>query len=230
MASPAARHFLLCVVTNHKPDVSLVCAMNLLRTQSVLMSLPSPCTAEVHFVDSHDDALNLLWQLPAAEGALIVEGHVGLPPEFLTAALESGRRLVVAAHPLPVVDWDRVKSAPADEDPAHWGNVYNVTPRTAAPPDRHGHVEAERVATLGGAWVRREVLTDIAARHPEVVEAGGRVGAFATAGVYDGERLDGVARFLRLQGGPVWADVARQASCTGVAEFGGAVAQRAVLR
>lgn len=230
MAAPAPRTLVIAVVTNNKTEVSLVCGINLLRLQSQLMTMPTPINAEMHFVPTHDDALNALWSRPQAEGVLVVEGNVGLDADFLRAAMESGRPVVVASHPLPVIDWDRVKSMPAGEEPAHWGNVYNALPREGAQPDQHGHVEVDAASAFGAAWIRRDVLVDIAARHPGIMQAGGAGGSFATAGVHDGVRRSEYERFLQLYGGPLWADVQHRASTSGPTEFGGAVAERAILR
>lgn len=230
MATPA-RQLVVCIVTGHKTDVSLVCGISVLRLQTMLMTHKTPVNVEVHFVNTHDDALNALWARPEAEGVLVVEGHVGLAPEFLTSAMASGRSVVVASHPLPVIDWERVKTMPAGEEPSHWGNVYNALPASPdARPDTYGHVEIKTASALGAMWVRRQVLVDIAARHPGIMQADGAGGAFATRGVYDGVRHGEQDRFLQLYGGILWADVVNRASCSGPTEFCGAVAGRSMLR
>ena len=225
-AETTAETVLLCIVTDSKRDVSLMCSMSLLRLQTELVRLPRRVTIKVHFVTSLDEALNALRGDQQASGAIVVQGTIGFETEFALRAIASGLPVVVGTYPLPRVDWDRVKTRPANEPPQHWGNVYNAKPTGTMRPG--GYVLAAD-AELGVAWVARSVLTDIVARHPEVVSAEGRA-AFATPGVFGGRYLTDHQRFLQLHGGDVWADTQHPACNSGPTEFVGCVGARAVLR
>lgn len=204
-----------------------MCAVSLLRMQTMLMTSADPIRADMHFVSTLDDALNCLRANKDAVGALMVEGGIGFDPSFGLEAMKSGMPLVAGVYPLPVVDWERVKTQPANEVPQHWGNVYNVKP--AGSPGPNGYLPVTDAA-LGVVWVSADVVRSIESRHPEIVTADGSSAAFARAGVYAGVRREAHERFLDLWAGPVYADPNRQCSSSGPAEFGGCVGARTVLR
>lgn len=226
MAAAAPSTIVLCVVTNGRQEVSLACAVSMLRLQNALMMSPSPLRADMHFVESLDDALNVLHRHADAAGALIADHGIGFDAEFAFRALRSGLPLVAGTYPLPTVDWERVKQAPENEDPGFWGNVYNVTPTGRFNAQGYARVSAAR---LGLVWVSKAAVAEIARKHPELATDDGYV-PFALAGVYDGKRLDGNDRFLQLYDGEIWADIERPATSTGPLEFGGCVGSRQVLR
>lgn len=230
MASPpeaeSGTTILLCVATRGRNDVTLTCAISLLRLQILFMTLPQRYKADLHFVQSLDEALNLLHRHPTAAGALTVDCSVGFDPEFVVRAHASGLPVVVGSYPLPAVDWERVKTAPERENCQFWGNVYNARPSGRIDHCGYAHVLE---AKLGVSWIRKRVVDDIVAAHPELVAADGTL-AVAVEGLYDGKRLTADERFLSLFGGEVWADIERPATSTGPVEFGGCVGQRAVLR
>lgn len=221
----ADRSMLLCIVTNGRADATLSCAVSLLRLQTLLMRSPERIKADMHFVRSMDDALHALRTHGTARGVAIVDSSMGFTPEFPLRAMASGLPVVVASYPLPVVDWERVKSQPATEDPQFWGNVYSCKPSGRFGPGGYAHVLEAR---LGVAWIDRQVVADIEARHPELVSEDGVM--FASEGVYGGKRRTADERFLDLYGGDVWADIERPGNSTGPMEFGGCVGARTVLR
>lgn len=222
---------LLCIVTNNRHDVSLMCAVSMLRLQTRLISHPTPLAADIHFVSTFDDALNVLLYHPKAVGMLVVEGCMGMPAEFLTTAMASSDPVVVGTYPLPVIDWDRVTrrgSGGGDEPMEHSGNVYNVTPIPGATLREDGYVQVGPDAKLGVAWIRKSVVEDIVRRHPEVL--GTETASLGCPGVYGGVRMDAHRRFLSLWGGAVVADTRHGMTSSGPTEFGGCVGTRAVLR
>jgi hypothetical protein len=233
MSTPApatatsTKHVLVCVVTAQRNDLSLICAMSLLRMQNALMTLGEPVRADVHFVATFDDAVNALRATEGAAGALIVEGNVGFDAQFALRAMGSGLPFVVGAYPLPAIDWERVKTQPKAEPAEHWGHVYNIRPTGRTGP--RGYIEVADAA-LGVCYLAADVPTSIAARHPEVLSADGATGSFAQAGVYDGKRLGAHQRLIALWGGSVWADVDAPVSSSGPTEFGGCVGSRSYLR
>jgi len=215
----------LCVVVDDRSEVSLMCSISLLRLQQA--ALVSRFRCDIFFVTSLDEALNTLWRHESAKGALIVRGTMGFDPAFVTGAVASDAPVVVAPYPLPRVDWERVATQPADESPAHWGNVYSVELKGG--PCRGGYVKASK-AELGVAWVAKSVVTHIVARQPELVTADGARAALATPGVYDGVYVNEHERFLGLYGGEVWADINHPATNSGPTQFVGCVGHRSVLR
>lgn len=222
MSATDATTIVLCLVTNGRHDASLGCAISMLRLQTELMGTQQRLHADMHVVNTLDDALNVLHTHPTAKGMVLAETTMGFDARFPLAAMRSGEPLVVASYPLPHVNWERVATQPGgDEPPAHWGHEYNVTPVAGARPDERGYLEVEREgAKLGVCWVSREVTTAIASKTDN----------FAMPGIYDGRRMDGYQRFLSLYDGKVMADVERPASSSGPMEFGGCVGARTVLR
>lgn len=218
---------LLCVVTNSKHEASLACAASLLRLQTVLMSSAQRIRADMHFVTTIDDALNVLKDHDTAVGAAILDASLGFDAEFPLRALASGLPVVVASYPLPRIDWDRVKTQPATEDPQFWGNVYSIKPSGRIGHGGYAHVTD---AKLGVSWVRKDVVKDILSRHPELVTEDGTAAMLAVGGVYEKKLRTADERFLDLYGGEVWADIERPATSTGPVEFGGCVGIRSVLR
>jgi len=217
---------MLCIVTNGRHEASLGCAVSLLRLQTALMTNPERIRADMHFVPTLDDALNLLHRDAEAKSACIVDCTVGFDADFLFRARRSGLPLVLGVHPLPLVDWERVKRQPADESPQFWGNVYNVKP-TGAARDGYAKVTASKV---GLVWVTKDAVARIAREHPELASADGTYVQFAVPGLQDGVRVDGDERFLKLYGDELWADIERPAASSGPLEFGGCVGARDVLR
>lgn len=227
----AAGHVVICVVTGARPEVSLMTAISLLRLQVKLMTSAKPIRADMHFVTDLNEALQRAAETgDESAGVLVCDGTMGFDAQFALRALETDVPVLVGVCPLPVVDWKRVESQPSNEDPSAWGNVYNVEPVPGAPADpTTGYVEVQPTAHLGLLWLRASVLSDIGARHPEVV-AGEGGAAFACAGKYDGRTLSAHRRFLELYGGRVLADPCAGASSSGPTEFGGCVGARSVLR
>lgn len=230
---PGPRCILLCVVVGPRQEVSLACARSLLRLQALLMVSPVPVLADMHFVGSVNEALTALLRHPDATGLALVDASIAMDPAFPLRAMDSGLPVVTGCYAVPGVDWERVKRCAAeksDEDPAHWGNTYSVTPAT--PEDRRGPYVRVDDAKLGLVWVRREVVLDVAKRHPEVVGRDGSAAALALEGVYDGVHRTADRRFLDLLGDDVtvWADLDGPATSTGLVEFGGCVGLRSVLR
>lgn len=212
----------LCVVTNGRPEVTLSCAISLIKLQNLGLR------ADMHFVPSLNEALNILWrEQQDVAGMLVCGTSIGFDADFVTRALAAGRDIVAGTYPLPLIDWERVKTQPANEPPDHWGIRYNLTPREGAE-QVDGYAETA-VHELGLAWIARDVVHGIVSAHPEIMASRDHAD-FATPGVYDGKQLSETERFLALYGKPVYADVNVPASNTGMTEFGGCVGLRSTLR
>lgn len=231
-AAPAKQqHLVICVVTGARSDVTLMTAISMLRLQSRIIA-EQGIKAEMHFMATLNDALEMVHSTAEGDaGALVVSGTHGFDAQFVIRAMRTDVPLLLGVHPLPTIDWERVKTQPAGEEPHCWGNVYNVKPARGGAVDEHGYMEAEAVSALDVMWLRARVLRDIVARHPEV-RAGGAAGgcAFACEGVYDNARALAHERFLKLYGGKILADPEACATSSGPTEFGGRVGARSVLR
>ncbi len=220
---------LLCIVTGERGDATLLCSLSLLRFQTSLASAGERIMTDLHFVHTLNDALNLLWATPDAVGCVAVQSCIGFDADFALRAMRSGRQVVAGAYPLPTLDWKRVASQPAGEDPSHWGIVYNATPVSGE--DADGYVPVDpATAKLGLVWVRRPVLESIAARCPAVLTADRSAGAFALPALAGGRLVSADARFLELYGGAVAVDARSNVVSSGPVEFGGAVGSRKILR
>lgn len=237
--SPEPTPFLLCVATNGRPEVSLVCSVSLLRFQTTLMTAPERLRADMHVVDTFDDAMNALHASPDAVGALVVDGSMGFDAEFGLRALRSGKDIVVGTYPMPGVDWERVKARPTPtEDPKNWGHVYSATLADGGKRDQDtGYAAVKGTQTsMGLAWVSKPIISRVGSYNPHILTSDKTRGAFALPGVYGGLKLTGTQRFLSLAttgslaGVCVWADVDHPAISTGPMEFGGCVGARSVLR
>lgn len=218
----------VCVVTGARKEASLSCAMALFEFQRVVERTPERTDIELHFVESFDDALNLLWRAPpSVKGAFVVDSSAGFHPDFPLKCARADVPVAVQCHPLPSIDWDRVKARPLPhESPEFWGVRYSVTPVGCMASD--GFVVAKEVHDIKALWVSKHAVTDIAARHPEIV-APDRA-AFFVPGVFDGRSRKAHERFVALWGRDVRADVSNPATASGPEEFGGCVGLRAALR
>lgn len=221
----------MCVVTQHKSEVSLGTAISLVKFQTALTNAPDlNLSVEVHFATTLDDALHVLWQSDAY-GMCVINGSVSFDPEFALDALRSNLDFVVGCYPLPVVRWDRVaeqSKTETTEPVKHWGNEYNVSLKNETS-GQYRLVDTAAEVQLGLAWISKNVLDTIVTRHHEIIDLSGRP-TFALEGVFDSRRVSGDRRFLDLWAGPVWADTERPASCMGLTEFGGCVGARRILR
>ena len=227
---------LMVVVTGPKRDVSMACAVGMMNLQTTLMHHTDPVDARMTFADSFDDALHALWTSDCA-GAFVADCTCGFDAAFATEAMRSGRKLVLACHPMPKIDWDRVKSRPvAGETTGFVGNEYNIDVLPGRPAPTKGYARVEAVRELGVLWVTKSALSLAASRHPDIVstsvvpstESATRA-AFCVPGVFGGRYRTAAERFLDLIG-DAWTDLDHQASKMGPVAFQGCVGMRAVLR
>lgn len=226
-----SKKIVVCVIVpSERHEVAILTAQSLVGLQTHMMTDPkNEITVELVFVRTFDEALNFAWKSSDAHGVFVVNGNISFNPEFLVEAVRSELPVVVGTYPLPVVDWNRVKSMPANEPVEQWGNVYNVTIERVD--GKHGYGLVSRAnARLGIVYATRRALQDIAAAHPEIVAKTSGDACFAGPGVYDGTKMDEYERFLSLFDGDVWADIQRPGQCMAVTEFGGCVGLRSALR
>lgn len=236
-----AKKIALCIVANGRADASITFAISLLRMQTALMVSEEHVAADMHIVQTLDDALNALRASDSdTVGMLAVESTTGFDHQFAIRCLQhESVKVAVGAHPLPLIDWNQVSQKGVDgttaEPPSSWGHVYNVELRQ--PLVTHPGTGFAAVASVRQAaawWVRREVLDGILRRHPADTTAT-EYAPLALPGVgRNGLRTEGHHKFLELvQEDPetvVWADLDGKYTTTGPVEFGGCVGMRTVLR
>ena len=220
---------LLAVVTDGRPDMNIQCCVSILHLQIELMTAKGDSFgAELMFAKDLNDVLDRLHRDKRLVGAFAIRHSAAIPGAFALKAFRSGERVVVSPTPLPVVDWERVKTHVLDaaEDTQFSGNVYNVKLEGLPRPD--GYARAASMIVADGMFVRRDVVDAIAERNPAVVAEDRS--AFALDGVYDGKFMTGTQRFLDLYDGKVWADVENQGGVSGPVEYVGCVGGRKILR
>jgi hypothetical protein len=128
MATLAPKAAVVAIVTTESEEISTACVTSMLRLQQQAAQHGNALTVTI--VPSFLEALNS--NLNGAEYLFVVNGNVGVPPEFFFGVFASGHDAVAGVYPLPKIDWTRVTRVLADEDAseplAHAGNVYNLTP------------------------------------------------------------------------------------------------------
>lgn len=230
MASGPPVVLLALVATDH--EAMLRTMTSLMNLQTLLASQQDESKVfvmEMVVVKSINDALDVMHRNPRFAGVLIIRANAGFDAVLVTAAYESDKDLVIGASALPMVDWDRVKAEIASggtEPPEFAGNVYNV--KLADSPRDGDYARVAAVSDVAVMFVRRRVVDDIAERFPEVLSDD--ASAFALDGVEGGKFVPGLARFIRMHGKDVWADVEHQVAVAGHLEFLGSVGNRAKLR
>jgi hypothetical protein len=229
MSAPPPK-VLLAVITDGKPDMNLQCCISILHTQIDLMTAAkeNAFMAELLFFEKINDALDKLHKDKDCKGAFIIRHNSYVPGVFAVKAFGSGEKIVISPSPRASVDWGRVKDKclTADEVTSHIGNTYNA--KLKGLPNKNGYALAKDTDWIDAMFVRREVVDDIAAKHPEIVSP--EKSAFALDGVYDGRFVNGPKRFFEMYGGPVLADVENQTKVSGPLEYVGCVGSRKILR
>ena len=191
---------------------SLGFAVSMLRLQTVMQGSPTPLQAVLEVVPSLRAAVDLVAGDASFQTLVAISSHLAFSSTFVLRALASGKPFVAGVYPLPVLDWDRVKSkSESSERPEFRGNVYNV--------------DAANAKSVGGGYM-------------EVPAAGVEPGAVVLAR----EAVDAVAAKVKAGecvadadvpvawGGPVFVDVDQQCANFGPVEFFGCVGARTVLR
>jgi hypothetical protein len=221
----APRRVLLAIIT-HQDELSLVCTTSLLRLQQVA-GRRDDVLLDVHLVPTFLDALNTYSK---GDYVFIVDGTIGVPPEFVFNAIASDHDVVAGVYPLPKVDWDRVAKVLGDaastEPLNHAGNTYNVTPA----PGRSGvsrYVPVREVKELKVLCLKSSVLEKLAG--PETSYDKGHL--FTYDSVFDNafsNVYQTLARKLGIES--IMADLDCPCVCAGPAQFAGCVGMRGSIR
>jgi hypothetical protein len=152
--------------------------------------------------------------------------------EFLIGNLDDieKAKFISAVHPLCRVDWEAVEKkhkAGSKESPEFAGLTYNVKFDKNGPPIDNVHLIAVKESTLNVFMITKDVTNKIA---KEATITQDDVVHFWTPTFVAGKRIDSAMNFIRMWGGPVWADIDRQLAAFGIMDFFGCVGLRHKLR
>ena len=217
-------------------DVCLQCATSLLRLQQTAARKPD-IHLDIHFVSSFLDALNVV-SVEDNKWLIIVDASCGIPDQFVYHAIESGKDMVLGVYPLARVDWNRVSTRlncdETDTEPlAHAGNVYNVTPKSAAYNRYVTVADAEETKIM---CVSTAALRKISGPHTSFVQPNsGHLFTHDSVNVKDGisQRSNVYQTIVRKfldHGLSVVADIENQCTNSGNAQFAGCVGLRGFVR
>lgn len=171
---------------------------------------------------SLNDALSAFAITPEFDAITAVDADHSVDVPFLTT-FPQGKEFVLAAYPLPEVDWNRVKAriASTDEDLDLVGNAYNATPATGATGAAGAYVRVERGGLRIFKMTRKAM--DVIVAQPGVAGSPGEARsklALHCAGIVDGKYLDPDDRLCALFAKEIWMDIASKTSASNVTGFG----------
>lgn len=219
-------HRVVLAIITHCDELSLVCTTSLLRLQQHA-ARRDDISLDVHLVPTFLDALNTY---DKGDFVFVLDGTIGVSPDFLFHAIASGKDVVAGVYPLPRVDWERVERVLRDDsatEPLNYaGNVYNLTP---AP--RGGgmatYANVKDVKELKVMCLKSSVLEKLAG--PDTSYDKGHL--FTHDSVYFDQlqnEYQTLARKIGLEN--IMADLERPCTCAGPAQFAGCVGMRGSVR
>jgi hypothetical protein len=180
---------------------------------------------DVHLVSTFLDALNAY---DKGDYLFVLDGTIGVSPDFLFRAIASEHPVVAGVYPLPRVDWDRVERILRDDtatEPLNYaGNVYNLTP---APRGMAAYAHVKDVKELKVMCLKSSVLEKLAG--PETSYDTGHLFTYDSVSF---DKLNNayqtLARKIGLEN--IVADLERPCTCAGPAQFAGCVGMRGSVR
>ena len=218
-------HRVVLAIITHNEEISLVCTTSLLRLQQ-LAARRDDILLDVHLVPTFLDALNTY---DKGDFVFVLDGNIGMSPDFLFQAIASEHQVVAGVYPLPHVDWERVERVLRDDSSTeplnHAGNVYNLTPS----PGRGltAYAKVKDVKELKVLCVKSSVLENLAG--PETSYDKGHL--FTHDSVFFDKlqnEYQTLARKIGLEN--IMADLERPCTCAGPAQFTGCVGMRGSVR
>lgn len=229
--TPNRRRVLFASLTAGRDQCSIGNALSGVKAQMSLLRLP--VHLEFRFERDLGSALDHFFLHPEFDALVAVDNLISYTDAWVieNALGHDDKPIVVATYPLPgEVDWDRVRAKAADAgEPNHAkGNVYNVVIDEHASFTPDGRFLIVDRARLDCVVIKREAIADIAARHPELVHAGGILAHCER--LRDGKKLTRDEAFCDLWGKPIYADLEHPASSFGTQVFAGVVGLRTRLR
>lgn len=221
---------IISVITEGRRDMALQACVSILNLQMNLMTHPNGFQADLRFYKTNNEALTALYAEKEFVAVYIVNFYAGVPGDFAPKAWKSDKDVVVGIHPMPAIDWDRVKEniANTSESLQNTGVVYNLS--LAGIPDETGYAKVKSIQDASVMFVKREALDTIVKENPEVVTKDGKHTSLYLEGIYDGVYLSGIERFSKLYGKPMYGDTACAVNKCGSCEYIGIVGNRSHIR
>jgi len=221
---------IIAIITEGRGDMALQACVSILNLQMALMTSPNGFQADLRFYKSNNEALSALYAEKDFKAVYIVNFSTGVPGDFALKAFNSDKDIVVGIHPLPTIDWDRVKENIANtaESLQNTGIVYNLS--LGGIPDENGYAKIKSIKAADVMFVKREALDAIVKSNPTVVTKDEKHSSLFLDGVYDGVYLTGVERFVKLYGKTMFGDTARTVNKCGPQEYIGIVGNRSQVR
>ena len=221
---------IISIITEGRGDMTLQTCVSILNLQMALMTSPSGFQADMRFYKTNNEALTALYNEKEFRGMYIINFSTSVPGDFALKAWNSDKDVVVGIHPLPTIDWDRVKEniTNTTESIQNTGIVYNLS--LAGLPDENGYAKIKNVKIADVMFVKRQVLDTIAKDTPSVVSKDGKNTSLFLDGIYDGEYLTGIERFTKLYGKTMFGDTKRSVNKMGPCEYVGIVGNRTQVR
>lgn len=217
-------HRVVLAIITHCDELSLVCTTSLLRLQQQA-ARRDDVSLDVHLVPTLLEALNTY---DKGDYVFVLDGNIGVSPDFLFQAIASKHPVVAGVYPLPQVDWERVERVLRDDtatEPLNYaGNVYNLTP---APRGMAAYVSVKDVKELKVMCLKSSVLEKLAG--PETSYDKGHLFTHDSVSF---DKLQNeyqtLARKIGLE--HIVADLERPCTCAGPAQFAGCVGMRGSVR
>jgi len=224
------------VVTDGRTEMTVQCCVSILNLQTELMKTSMtpggpPFQADLRFFKTNNEAVEDLYKDKEFSALFLINFSMGVNGRFAIKAFESPNDVVIGVHPMPTIDWDRVreKITSTTESVQHAGIVYNVSLNGS--PDSDGFVTIGKdVQKIDVMFLRRTVIDDIVANHPSIVSNDGGRLSLLLDGLYDGTFMTGEQRFVSLYDKPMYTDTAFQCNKAAPADYVGIVGNRARLR
>lgn len=221
---------IIAIITEGRGDMALQACVSILNLQINLMTSPNEFQADLRFYKTNNEALSALYADKDFKAVYIVNFSTGVPGDFALKAWNSDKDIVVGIHPLPTIDWNRVKENIANtaESLQNTGAVYNLS--LGGIPDEDGYAKIKNIKAADVMFVKREALDAIVKTNPTVVTKDEKHSSLFLDGVYDGVYLTGIERFVKLYGKTMFGDTARTVNKCGPQEYIGIVGNRSQVR
>jgi len=221
---------ILAIITESRADMTLQCCVSILHLQGQLISSPDGFKADMRFYNNNNEAISDLYRSPGFAGMFIINYSSGVPGQFALKACKSKHEIVLGIHPVKTIDWERVKEkiTSTTEDISHTGIVYNL--KLAGMPDSEGFAKVKDVRVADVMFIKKSALDYIVQNNPGVVSKDGKHSSIFLEGVYDGEYMSAIDRFIKLYGKAIYADADLQCSKSAPQDYVGIVGNRSQLR
>ena len=221
---------IIAIITEGRGDMTLQTCVSILNLQISLMAAANGFQADLRFCKTNNEALTALYAEKDFKALYIINFSTGVPGDFALKAMNSDKDVVIGIHPMPMIDWDRVKKNIANtaESLQNTGIVYNLS--LGGLPDENGYAKVKSVQAADVMFVKREALDAIVKANPEVVTKDEKHSSLFLDGVYDGVYMTGVERFVKLYGKTMYGDTTRTVNKCGPCEYIGIVGNRSQVR